>query len=173
MAVVKPKDIMNSIALLKHPKGSTVPEIIKFLRQSNLFLRATPATKLAIHQALSRLCEQGLLTFKNSRYQANTLARTMVRRRRSRRRRRSVRRRSRRRASISKRRRRSVRRKSRRRASTSRRRASTTRRRRRRRSVRRRASPVASSRRQRSRTGRRRAAETPTTTAPTSQGIEK
>ncbi|KAJ8893176.1 hypothetical protein PR048_005759 [Dryococelus australis] len=125
MAAVKPKDIMNSIALLKQQNGSTVPEITKFLRQSNFFTRATSATKLAIHRALSRLCEQGLLTCKNSRYQANTLARTVVRRRRSRRRasasrrRRSARRRSRRRASASRRKRRSVRRRSRRRAITS------------------------------------------------------
>ncbi|KAJ8893237.1 hypothetical protein PR048_005825 [Dryococelus australis] len=76
MAAVKPKDVMNSIALLKQQNGSTVPEITKFLRQSNFFTRATPATKLAIHRTLSRLCEQGLLTCKNSRYQANTLART-------------------------------------------------------------------------------------------------
>ncbi|KAJ8896915.1 hypothetical protein PR048_002261 [Dryococelus australis] len=167
MAAVKPKDVMNSIALLKQPKGSTAPEITKFLRQSNFFMRATPNTKLAIHGALSSLCEQGVLTCKNRRYQVNELARKVARRRRSRRRastsrRKRSRRRSRGTASTS-RRRRSRRRRSRGTASTSMRGRS-------RRRSRGTASP---SRRRHSRRGRRRSAVPPVTRALTSRKIKK
>ncbi|KAJ8868982.1 hypothetical protein PR048_030523 [Dryococelus australis] len=71
VVVVKPKDVLDSIAQLQEPNGSTVTAITKFLRRNNNFFTRA-------------LCEQGLLTCKNRRTVA-TKTKKVVRRRRSRR----------------------------------------------------------------------------------------
>ncbi|XP_063221199.1 protamine-like [Bacillus rossius redtenbacheri] len=151
MAALRPTDILDSIAQLKQRQGSTLAEITKLVCSGDPARRAAaPSAKQAVRRGLAQLRDWGLVSCKDRRYKANTLA-TSVLARLGRARQAPRSHSSRRRRSSSRRRRRSSRRK--RRSSRSRRRSSRRRRsssRRRRRSSRRRRrshSPLARRRR--------------------------